>query len=154
MQTVEKPSSQTFAQIAAKQMPPKPAEAASPQNLHGSSAAGASSAVLGQKPSNYAIGSNSRAPVKRVLLPSKEDINQKSSKMYHLLGKAQAREVKKPAEQPKLQIVPPLKMTPQDAMKLLEQQQAGKINAKFSKYGNEAKDGEKEIIRRAVWGGA
>ncbi len=59
-------------------------------------------------------------------------------------------------EKPRMpaQIVPPMKMTPQEAMKLLDQQFSGKINAKFTKGGNGARsDAEKEFIRRAVWGG-
>ena len=59
----------------------------------------------------------------------------------------------KPVQQP-AQVVPPMKLTPQDAIKLLEQQQSGKINARLSKYGNEDKgSAERDLIRKAVWGG-
>jgi len=60
----------------------------------------------------------------------------------------------KPAEPPRpQQVVPPLKMTPQEAIKLLDQQLSGKINVRFTKYGTQEKSEEKEVIRRAVWGG-
>ena len=45
-------------------------------------------------------------------------------------------------------------MTPQDAMRLLDEQLSGRINAKFSKPDTEgATKSEKDVIRRAVWGG-
>jgi hypothetical protein len=53
-----------------------------------------------------------------------------------------------------IRIVPPMKLTPQDAMRLLDEQLSGRINAKFSKPGTEgATKSEKDVIRRAVWGG-
>ncbi len=89
-----------------------------------------------EKPSNYAIGRPSHAPVNEVL-PSKA-------------------EIKRNNRQPEnVQIVPPMKLSPEDAIRLLGQQQSGKIKASFSKYGVKTSnsDAEKDLIRKAVWGG-
>jgi hypothetical protein len=63
-------------------------------------------------------------------------------------------ETEKPRErQSQPQIVPPMKLNPQEAMKLLDQQLSGKINAKFTKGGMDDKQSDKDIVRKAVWGG-
>lgn len=123
-----------------------------------------------EKPSNYAIGRSSHAPVNEVL-PSKPEISQDCRKVHQKSSSSlgaknpafmkgvpspSKAEIKRNNRQPEnVQIVPPMKLSPEDAIRLLEQQLSGKIKASFSKYGVKTSnsDAEKDLIRKAVWGG-
>jgi|GEM_PF-1990880 len=144
-------ASPTLAELAAKQMQARPEPAAAPVRPR--------KPTLGVAPKAKPAPAEVRkpAPQQKPAQPQQKHVQQPDSLPHRpkagLSASPETSVSAAPRSSPP-QIVPPLKMTPEEAIKLLDQQLSGKINAKFSKGGNEARtDAEKEIIRRAVWGG-
>ncbi len=141
----EKPSP-TFAEMAAKKGLANPSTL---ENTSQKASPPVRTLMLPPKTSIQPDNAGNQAGLSRnrpLMPPQKAGASQKFRQEKR---RAQPEKPKAPA-----QVVPPMKMTPEEAMKLLDQQLSGKINAKFSKGGNEAAtNSEKEVIRRAVWGG-